>query len=109
MDRQEHQGHFAILSVAAQLWLAFNHLLGRIPVRLFLLVVNGRFTRPPKALASNTDTVSERASITLDEVKEVILRVDNNRAGRLVRRIHDDRAKICRIYIGQAYGGDGKG
>jgi hypothetical protein len=49
-----------------QLGLAFNHLLGRIPVRPFLLVVDGRYPRPPKALASYTDTVSERASITLD-------------------------------------------
>ena len=92
-----------------QLGLAFNHLLGRIPVRPFLLVVDGRYPRPPKALASYTDTITERAPATLDQIKEVVLRIDNDRAGRFVRGVNDGRAQIRWIDVGQSYGRDGKG
>jgi len=86
-----------------QLGLAFNHLLGRIPIRPFLLVVDGRYPRPPKTLASDTDTITERAPATLDQIKEVVLRIDNNRAGGFVRGVNDGRAQIRWIDVRQSY------
>jgi len=53
-----------------QLGLALNQFLGRIPVRPFLLVVNGCYPRPPKAFASYADTIAERVPATLDQIKE---------------------------------------
>ena len=44
-----------------------NHLLGRIPVRPFLLVVDGRCARPPEVLAPYADAIAERPPATLDE------------------------------------------
>src|ERR1035437_285966 len=41
-----------------QLGLALNHLLGRIPVRPLLLVVNGRPAPPAEALAPPTDAIA---------------------------------------------------
>jgi hypothetical protein len=46
---------------------ALNHLLGRIPVRPFLLVVDGRCARPPEVLAPYADAIAERPPATLDE------------------------------------------
>ena len=91
-----------------QFGLALNHLLGRIPVRPFLLVVDGRYPRPPKTLASDADAIAERPPATLDQIKEVILRIDNDRAGLLLRRIKDGRAKIRWVDVGQSYCRDGK-
>jgi hypothetical protein len=91
-----------------QLGLALNHLLGRIPVRPFLLVVDGRYPRPPKALTSYADTIAERAPATLDQIKKVVLRIDNDRAGLLVCRVKDGRAQIRWVDVGQSYSRDRK-
>ena len=85
-----------------QLGLALNHLLGRIPVRPLLLVVDGRYPRPPETLASDADAIAERPPATLDQIKEVILRIDNDRAGLLVARVKDGRAKIDWINVGDS-------
>jgi hypothetical protein len=62
----------------------------------------------PKSLASYADAIAERAPATLDQIKEVILRIDNDRPGLLLRRIKDGRAKIRWVYVGQSYCRDGK-
>jgi hypothetical protein len=38
-------------------------------------------------LASYTDTITERTAATLDQIEEVVLRIDNDRAGLLVRGV----------------------
>src|ERR1035437_1105332 len=83
-----------------QLGLALNHLLGRIPVRPLLLVVDCRRARPAEALAPYADAIAERQPATLDKIKEVILRIDNDRAGLLLRCIRDGLAQIFRIDVG---------
>ena len=97
---------FAHLS--PQFGLALNHLFGRIPVRPLLLVVNCRRARPSEALASHAYTIAERPPAFLDKIKEVILRIDNDRTGLLPRGVKDRLAQIFRIDIGQFHRGDGK-
>ena len=70
--------------------------------------MDGRYPRPPKTLASDADAIAERPPATLDQIKEVILRIDNDRAGLLLGRIKDGRAKIRWVYLGQSYCRDGK-
>ena len=45
----------------------------------------------------------QRAPATLDQIKEVVSRIDNNRAGRFVRGVNDGRAQIHRIDVRQSY------
>jgi hypothetical protein len=47
--------------------------------------VDGRRARPAEALAPHADAIAERPSSILDKIKEVILRIDNDRAGLLLR------------------------
>jgi hypothetical protein len=70
--------------------------------------MDGRYPRPPEALASYADTIAERAPATLDQIKEVVLRIDNDRAGLLVRRIKDGLAQILWVDVGQSDCRDGK-
>src|SRR5438046_268879 len=68
-----------------QFGLARNHFLGRVPVRPFLHVFDGRNSRPAETLSSNTDSVTDRPSAALDEVQEMILCIDYDRAGWFAR------------------------
>ena len=91
-----------------QLGLALNHLFGRIPVRPLLLVVDCRRARPAEALTPYADAIAERPPATLDKIKEVILRVDNDRARLLLRGVKGGLAQIFRIDIGECQRRDGK-
>lgn len=50
-----------------QLGLALNHLLVRIPVRPFLLIVDDRRARPTEILTPDADAIAERPPATLGE------------------------------------------
>src|SRR5262249_3308961 len=72
--------------------LARDHLLWRIPVRPFLLVPDGRHTRPAEALTSHADAIADRPSATLDEIKKPVLRIDDDRSGVFADRVVDGLA-----------------
>src|SRR5262249_24490051 len=88
--------------------LACNHFLGRIPVRPFLHVVDRRNARPAETLPSDTDAVTDRPSPALHEVKEVILRIDHDRAGWFVCGIVNGLAQVFRIDVRQSDRRNGK-
>src|SRR5262249_55696176 len=85
-----------------EIGLALNHLLRGIPVGPFLLVVDLSHARPAKTLAPHPHAIADGAPAAGDEVKEMILRVDNDRAGLLARRILDDRPQKRRIDLGHS-------
>jgi hypothetical protein len=64
--------------------LTLDHFLGRIPVRPFLLVTDGRHAGPTEALPPHADPLTERPSAPQYKVKEAILRVDDDCAGRFI-------------------------
>jgi hypothetical protein len=59
-------------------------------------------------LASYADAIAESPPAALDQIKEVVLRIDNDRPGLLVGRVKDGRAQIRWVYVGQSYCRDGK-
>src|SRR4029077_10485629 len=80
--------------------LALDHLLGWIPVRPFLLVVDGRGASPAKSFTPNADPVAQRASAGLHQIEIATRRIDNDRARLLGSGVSHGGAQIRRIETG---------
>ena len=75
---------FAIGPCARELRLARQHFRGRIPVRPFLLGVDGRHARPDKSFGADADAVTDSLPAALYQIKEMAAR-DRRRSCRAVR------------------------
>src|SRR5215207_9723034 len=80
-----------------QSWFAVEHLLGWIPVRPFLLVVNCCHARPGKAFAAHSDAIATCTPTRLDGVEVVALWVDDDCARCLVCREVDFLSEKRRV------------
>src|SRR5262249_23217689 len=89
--------------VRHQLGLAREHFLRRIPVRPLLLVVHIGGARPAEALAPDADPVANGLAAVLHEIKVMVLRVDDDGAGRLAASIRDRRAYEGGIDVGHTH------
>ena len=83
--------------VLSELGLPLQHFCRRIPVRPFLFGVNGRPARPDEAHGAYADTVADRFSAALYQIKEMTGRIDSDRARRLMRRVGNSLPREGRI------------
>src|SRR5215471_5851196 len=89
--------------------LTLDHFLRRIPIRPFLLVVDGCDARPLESASADAHAVADGPSASFDQIEEVPLRIDHDRARRLGRGIVDGRTEVGWIDIRQSKGRDRKG
>ena len=66
--------------------MSLQHFRWWIPVRPFLLGVNGRLTRPDETFGANADSVADCFATALHQIKEMIGRIDDDRAWPAVWR-----------------------
>src|SRR5665811_2260581 len=85
----------------SELGPALEDILGRIPVRPFLLVVDLRHAGPAKPFAADAHSVAQGSTARLHEVKEVLRRIDNDSTPRLSCGVLDVCAPVGRIDIRQ--------
>ncbi len=64
----------------ARFGVAGLHLLGRMPHRPFALGLDLRHARPGEALAADADAVADGGAVLEDEIEEVVVRIDDDRA-----------------------------
>ncbi len=95
-----------LAELAAQIALAGDHLLRRVPVRPFLLVVDRRDAGPGETLAPDANAVAHRAPALLDVVEVARPRIDDDRARRLAAQIGHAGAKVSRVDARQRRGRD---
>jgi hypothetical protein len=74
-----------------------QHFRGRIPVRPFLLGVNGRHAGPDKPFGADADAVTDGLAAALYQVEEMTSRIDHDRPRRFGRWVSHDGARECRI------------
>src|SRR5215213_9860403 len=67
--------------------LPLDHFSWRIPIRPFLLVADRRDAGPAEALPADADAIADGAAAALDQVEEMILRIDDDGARRFYRRV----------------------
>ena len=78
--------------VLLQVRLSFEHFRRRIPVRPFLLGVDGRDARPAKSFAADPDAVTHGLSAGQQQIEVVTSRIDDDCSGRFARGISDQPA-----------------
>src|ERR1017187_8113695 len=88
---------------ARQIRLALDHFGRRYPVWPFLLAGDAQQPLPLKAIAANADSITDRAPIGLDHIKEPFGRMNNDRAGGLTSAIGHHLARKLRrqLFIGR--------
>src|SRR5262249_55997541 len=68
-----------------------NHLRRRRPIRPLGLALDGLDAGPGETLTADADAVADRLAVAEDQVEIRVLRIDDDRARRLVGRIVDGR------------------
>ena len=81
---------------ARQIGLALDHFFRRMPIRPLRHLGNPLGARPSEALAAHADAVAQRLALAEHEIEVGILRVDDERAGRLLGVVVDQRATELR-------------
>src|SRR5262249_57574826 len=94
--------------VPHQLRLAREHLPRRVPVWPFLLVGDIGGAGPAKTLAADADAVAHRPAAALDQIEEMVRRIDHDRAWRLVAGVRHGLAQEGRVDVGELYRRDRK-
>src|SRR5262249_57961433 len=81
------------------LGLSFQHLRRRIPVRPFLLGVNGGAAGPDKSFSPYADAVADSLAAALRQIEEMTGWIDDDGARRLVRRVRNILARERRVHL----------
>src|SRR3954447_26265285 len=94
-----------LAKLRAKIGPALDHLLGRVPIRPFLLVVDDRSAGPGEAFLAHAHPVAHGAPTLFDEVEVAGAGVDDDCPRLLVRGVSDAGAQKRRVDSRQRRGG----